>query len=93
MLPGHSPNQQIQPPTPHSIKSSTADATKAQKDTSCQLKRYQQEVYLGIKEVREEKIIEACDTYWLENIKDDVIDFTHKMEKYMLDYIRINASH
>ena len=35
-----------------------------------------------------EKIFDAYNRSWLEEIDDDVLDFTHKTSKYMLNHIK-----
>ena len=70
------------------IKSSTADLTKAQKEELQQLKWDEHEVNITIKDVQKMKIIQAYKRLWLEQIEDDVINFTQNMEKQMLDHIK-----
>ena len=37
--------------------------------------------------MRKEKILQAYDRLWLEEIEDDVLDLTHKTAKEMLEHL------
>ena len=52
------------------------------------LRQDEHKVYLGIKDVWRGEILEAYNRSWLDEIKDEVIDFTHKLAKDMLDHIK-----
>ena len=71
-----------------SIKSSTAYVTILQNEALQQLKWDKHEVYLIIKDVWKEKLLDTYVISWLEEIEYDVLNFTQKMSKDMLKHIK-----
>ena len=66
----------------------TTEISKSQKEAVWELQRDEHEVYLGIKDVWKENILEAYVKSWLKEIEDRVLDFTHKSEKEMLYHLK-----
>ena len=71
-----------------SIKTSASGVTKAQKEAPWKLRRDKHEVYLGIEDMRKEKILQAYYRSLLESIEDNEINFNHKMAKDIPDHLK-----
>ena len=62
----------------------TSKTNKAKREADWEVHREEHEVYLGFEDAMKHLIITAYDACWLEEIKDDVLNFTHKTVKEML---------
>ena len=59
----------------------------AKREADWEVHREGHEVYLGVEYAMEHLILTAYDVCWLEEIKDDVLDFTHKTAREILAHL------
>ena len=63
------------------IDGRTSETNKAKREADWEVHQEGNEVYLGVKDAMKHLIITAYDAFWLEEIEDNVLDFTHKTAK------------
>ena len=63
------------------INGRTRETNKAKREADWGVHQEGHEVYLGVEDVMKQLILTAYDACWLEEIKDEVLDFTHKTAK------------
>ena len=69
--------------TPSSMDEDTSDTNKAKREADLEF----HEIYLGVEDAMKHLIITSYNACLLEEIKDDVLDFTHKTAKEMLEHL------
>ena len=68
------------------IDGCTSRNNKKIKEADWEVHREGHEVYLEVEDAMKHLILTAYNACWLEEIKDDVLDFTHKKAKDMLEH-------
>ena len=66
------------------IDGRTSETNKAKREADWEVHQEGHEVYLGVEDAIKHLTITAYDACWLEEIKDNVLNFTHKTAKEML---------
>ena len=69
------------------IDGHTSETNRAKKEADCEVHHEGHEVYLGVDDAMKYLIITAYYGCWLEEIKDDVLDFTQKTAKEILAHL------
>ena len=69
------------------IDGRTSETNKAKREAYWEVPREVHEVYLRVEDSMKQLVITAYNAYWLEEIEDDVLDFTHKTGKEMLAHL------
>ena len=69
------------------IDGRTSKNNKAKRDADWEFHQEVHEVYLGVEDAIKHLIIAAYDAFYLEEIEDYVLDFTHKTAKEMLVHL------
>ena len=63
------------------IDKRTSNTKKAKREEDWEVHQEGHEVYLGVEDAMKHLTITAYDACWLEEIEEDVLDFTHKIAK------------
>ena len=70
-----------------SIDGKTASVKVTKLETAWETRRQDHEIYLGIKDAMKQLIVKAYAPCWLEEIEDNILEFTVKSAKNMLDHL------